>query len=595
MNKLTYVASWLVLTLLMGFTPGFAADETAAGPHADGGVAARPPADEDFLNTKKYNLLSKVFSETFSTKVKDIENNDKKVDEKELIRINASERSDIAKFIEMTKTFRVTLEACSLKKDDGADFFKKVMDKTKDFLISSFVADVDAETMKKDEDKLVEAKHFSTFIWAAEAYTKAIAKKHSNGEMDEWNKNYLVAAKDAFKALTKDAYDVKKWLAKRPAFEAAKTNQAEKDLGQMIADADTAIKQAPKSEEACLVKPKEDAPAETKPEVASTSTTTPTTPPATTASTSTTNTDKLPIGPGAPLQGNNTATDPNATASTSNTPGTQAPPLTDPNSNQAPPANLGDVADAGVNLDNVFRRLGDDFNNQAQQQLDDLNRQRQQLEDALAALDRANRDQQALLNDDQNNDAALADALRALGENNQEQPLIPPPITPPQIAAGDQGQGNEQPQFTPPPEPEQEPQQPFNPYAMGPQPLPPPTPIIVPAKDKDKENPFADLAQLNKQQLPTVSDNAAAVAAMKDLVAAQRDQIAMLRGGARPGGVQNVNSIASRMGQGGVASRGIPMGRTLGGNARSGQQGRMNNPSRGRTSTMPASMQARIR
>jgi hypothetical protein len=276
--------------------------------------------------------------------------------------------------------------------------------------------------------------------------------------------------------------------------------------------------------------------------------------------------------------------------------------LADPGNNQGVPP--GAVADAGVpNLDDILRRLGDD-QRRDDEEADALRDQARQLQDALNALAQANRDRDALLNDKNNNDDALADALRALGQDNQEQPIIPPPVTPPQIAAGDQGRGDQQPlpqpEGSPPLEPS--PQMPFFPQ-IGAQPSIPPAPqIVVGGNDKNKnglEEFLLQELQRERKALTAVSEAEIARRSMQDLIALNREQLQRMQpwGPYGPRPMPGGNNILARLrGQGGMP---MPMAarrpginpRILGGAAaRQGQLGTMGLNSAARSQTVPASV-----
>lgn len=587
-NKMTYVASWLVLTVMMGFSPNLIAEV----PHVDGapGTPARPAADANFLKDLKYNLLTEpLLNKDFKATIKKLDG----ADEKDQVVIGFPDRFKLRSFVEMTKTLRVAQNACMLKGNEIAnDLATKVMDPHINFLVNSFyeekaVKGENQMVLKDDATKEVRVKSLLTLIWGMEKILAAQDKKFAPSGNEKWNADYLTAAKGAFKALTKTEYKVESFTGARAALVAAAAagTADEKALATTITDVDETVRKieavdlADLSKANCVVgagtptvtpAPPTVTPAPTTPVVTPAPGVTPTPTPSP-------NANRVVITPG-PLTGGNDAT-PTVSPTVSPAPvvSPAVTPLIDPRGNVAP--GVGDNGlNAPVNLDEIVNRLNADNGAKFDAQEKALEDQARQLQQALNDLNNANRDRDALLNDDNQNDEALKAALAALGQKNDEQPIQPPPpITPPTISGGDE-KGEQAAVPTPPPaEEREEKQQPF--FPPPPPPLAPPPPFLF-ANDKKADT----TPEPTRAPLPNISENAIAMATLRDLVDFQKDKIAALQGGPNgqngPYGGRNPNAqtIASKLSGAGYAvgggsrtGRPLPT-RPLNGAATSGSQ-----------------------
>ena len=559
MKNMKYVASAFALAMLLGIPSQSFADDK----HKDGEVtpvdsASRPAADADLLKNKKFTLLSdSVFAETFNRKVT-------KFDGTEIPdqKITVNELTAIKKFLKMSETMRLSLKGCS---DESADIFAKVMDQHMQMLVDAFY---DETNQKLKDVRNVQSRFVSTYLWSVEAYFNAQKTKFNHTEMDKWNKDYLDATKAAFKALTTEDYSTEKWAALGLKNPARLVPVEEAKLDQSIKDTDAAVSALKGSETACLVKPV----------VKPTSSPTPVAPAATVTPTpsATPKPERVALNAAPPLGGNTPVVSPSPSAAPTNAP------LVNPNTNIAPPP-------ANPGLDQALANLDGDINGDLAAKAAELARLKRQLDDQLAEIDRLNRDRNALVNDRNNNDNALADALKALGQRNDTPPFIPQQQQP-QVANNDNGK-DDTPVQTPQDQqqdPNQGQQQGYNPFQQQPQ----ATPLITTSNGNNNGNLFDDLYK-NKRDLPSVSENAVALKTLQDLMASNRelaDQRMMMQQGQNPYG----NTVAGRMGNVGSSRNGRPVGRTMkNASAKNGQQNQMALSPMGRSSTVPSSLKAR--
>ncbi len=209
------------------------------------------------------------------------------------------------------------------------------------------------------------------------------------------------------------------------------------------------------------------------------------------------------------------------------------------------------ITESGQAIDpNLLAQLGqNNFDDVLQAARDDFDRR---LQDLL------NQQNQALLAQNQNDDQVLAEALKALGQGNNEAPVVTPPaapapISPPQISAGSGGGGQQQPFPQDYPQ-DQAPMMPMYPGMFGqPQQQPyQPNPLFL------AESKFNDDEPARKPTITTtITPQMSAMQAQQSLLNMMRMQQGQQGMGAyNPlmNGQQQVGTVGARLSAGGLSS-----------------------------------------